>query len=696
MNKLIPKSHWCKSPAQIPDSLKAERAKYRNAGQVNVALLERARQAYISQRSLRYHYQRNYQYVFADQWGEYVKDEHGHYVTERMRIAKRTGGVVLQNNHLIKVFNALSGVYCKSATMPVCFARVPHADEKSEMMTNALQTNWDNNKMPTVMRQRFSDLCLGGAAIIREEWDTRKGKKDAHSYTVNINKWFVETQCDDPRNWDVSLIGEIRDYTLGELAARLVHSPLDYAQLEQIYAPYMDMWLTRREQFKKQGMTDEESWYWPAQQNLCRTYHIWTLEHRPRLQCYDPMDMEQPLYIIELNQKHIVDQKNADRMSQFVQMFYKQFIGQGMTPEQATAEAAVMAEQECPLIICDRNIDERTGYFIDQVWHFRMLDPSGRVLEEYDSPFEHRDHPYSYKLYNHVNGTVIPFFNCIIDQQRYINRLITIQDMMMMSSIKGLKMVPKSVLGGLSEKEFAKKAVEIGGWIFYDDSQNTGAKPEVITQNAQIVGMADLLQLELSFISEISSVSQALQGQRAQSGTSAQRYALETENSTTSIAPLLVAMNEFENDVATKKMQIIHQYYTEPRNISARHASRYSEYSEYDPKVVEDIEFECVIKQAPDSVVNRIATNATLEQLAGMGLLTAQQMLEHGYYPGLEQLKQELRTMQEQAANNQQMMEQGAMPQGDVNIPQIPANIMQQLPQANHTVVNNMRRALSA
>ena len=47
-------------------------------------------------------------------------------------------------------------------------------------------------------------------------------------------------------------------------------------------------------------------------------------------------------------------------------------------------------------------------YIIDQYWHFQMLSPDGRVLTEYDTPYEYKSHPYIYKLHYLVNGRTVP------------------------------------------------------------------------------------------------------------------------------------------------------------------------------------------------------------------------------------------------------------------------------------------------
>ena len=624
MKRLIPKSRFAHQPSTV-DSVKS-RIK-REGKKYNLPLYTEAKETWESLSDFRKERTRNLRYVYGDQLGDYVKDEKGKWVTERERINKRTGGVALQNNHLYKIVQTLMGLYAKSATQPVCFARQKDADLKSKMMSNALKANWDNNYMRDILTEEIRELICGGMSVVREEWGIHDGTEDAYTTPVLPSMFFYQSKNTDIRMWDVCLIGEIVDYTLGELASVLAKSEYDYRQLEHIYTPYMNRYATRNSQTKQY---DSESWDIPPQNNLCRTYHIWTLEHKPRIRCKDIMDRENPLYRIEVSDRPQIEAINAER----IQMGLAQDI----------------PLDDIPLIEMED--------IIDQYWHFQMLAPDGLILEEYDSPFDHKSHPYTMTVFNLVNGDIVPFISVIRDQQRYINRLITLNDLAINSSIKGLKMIPKSAVPDhMSEREFAERATELGGWIFYEESK-MGNVPQVITSNSTNIGVAEMLQLQIGFINDLSSVSEALQGKSTNGAAS--RYMMETQNSTTSISAFLMNFSTFEQRVAEKKMRTIHQYYTEPRNISVTRSGGYAELAEYDPKAVEDIRFAIAVKETGDSPVNRMMVNEVVKEMWAAGVLSAEQMLEHSYYPGTEELLQALKAGRESGEMAQQPNVQGA------------------------------------
>lgn len=609
------------------------RVKRNGTSKMNVPLLSRFERVWASMAPIRVARRRNFRYVFADQWGDKVWDGTG-YVTERERIAKRTGGVALQNNHLFKVVNAIAGVYIKSEAKPICFARQENADIKSQMMTNALQTNYDNNEEKAIMLNEMYELVCGGMPVVCEEWSTHNGEPDAYTYPINPDYFVFESKGNDPRlEWDCSMVGDIRDYTVGELLAEISQytDDYDYETLTNMFRVGEDEDLGSIRNMQDEGMN-----FRCAPQNLCRTYRIWTLEYKTRYRVHDPLDRKQPLYKIEESDLDKIKLINQQRM------------------EQALAADIDTEDLQDILINYGQFPDEEgnrirnLGKIVDQFWHFQLLTPEGEVLVEYDSPYKHKSHPYVFTAHHYINGSVFPFISVVVDQQRYINRLITLHDLAINASVKGVKMIPKSVLGDMSPKEFARQFTEIGGFIFYDDDPSyPGVKPEVITTNSTNIGTSELLKLEIDFINDITAVSGALQGRQANSGTPAALYSMQMQNSTTSISAIFDRFNQFETNLARKKMEVIHQYYKDPRNISIKHSNGYADYGMYEPTEVEDVKFAVKVEQSADTPVARMAMNELVDRMWQAGAINAKQMLKFGYFPGSQGILQELDAMEE-------------------------------------------------
>ena len=563
----------------------------------NTDLLSRAENAWLGLADFRQTRRRNINYIYGDQWGDLVVDDDGKVMTERERIARHGGTVPLQNNHLIKIVHALTGLIAKRTTMPVCFARDADADEKSRMMTNALQTNWEVNSMRELLVGQMEELMQGGISVVCEEWGSNNGEDDAYTFAVNPDYFFFESKMNDPRLWDIALIGEIRDYTYPELRSMLGSKTT--VDLKEIYAPIVSRQMPGMAACQTTDQHEQMDFWLPAYDRLLRTYHVWTRQRRLRYRCIDRRDPQQPVFLIEEAELQSVEALNRSR-------------------------------PDNPIVI------EPTS---DDVWHFSLLAPDGTVLQDYDSPYGHKDHPYVMTAYHFVNGKIYPFMSSVIDQQRYVNRLITLNDMYINSSIKGLKMIPKrSIPRNMTIDEFARQAVEVGGWIVYEPDP-TGAKPEIITQNALNLGVSEMLQLQLSSINEITSVNSSLQGVPPSGNTGYARYAMEMEHSSTSVAALTGKFTEFERNIARKKMKVIHQYYQKPRWVAPAREQDYGRYLAYEPRLVADIDFKVSIQEAGDSPVARMMTNDLVMQMWQQQAITTEQMLQNLYLPGISGLR---------------------------------------------------------
>lgn len=642
MKRLIPKSAF-KGKPDISDSLKnARRAK--GADKKMPELLTRAENAWQAMSKMRARRQRNINYCYGDQWSDWVLDEHGNWVREHDRIAKRTGGVALQNNHLVKIIHSLEGLYAKQATIPTCFATTPNCDDKSDMMTNALQTNWRRNRISDILISQVGEMLMGGMPVCIDEWSTINGVEDVYTFVVEPSHFFYESSGIDPLHRDISLIGHFEDYDCASLLARLGNTKYDAKQIDHIYhkheagTPWRVGWSDQvTDQLK------DEQWD-NAADDRYRVYHVWTKEHKLRYRCKDIMDFKQPLYRVDVEDLPKVQAENAARLVQ--------------------AQQAGIPSEEVPLI--------ETTPIYDTYWYYRCLSPDGYVLDEYDNPYEHKDHPYTFKLFEYVNGDVIPYISSVIDQQRYINRLVTLFDLMIQASTKGITLVPKSIVPkNMTEAEFARSCQELGNYIFYDDNNGKSMnKPEVIQSSANMTGITDMLQIQLGFIPEITSVSDSLQGKSPGANVAASRYAMETQNSTTSITGFLEKFADFELELAKKKMKMIHQFYSEPKNISMRRSNGYAEYIMYDPVAVQDIDFEVNIEMSPKNPVARMVINDLVTQMWQAGAIDAQAMLDAAYIPGTSEFKKQLagavQAMQQQqmALQQAQAAEDAPQPQG--------------------------------
>lgn len=586
------------TPGGKHDSVKMRRG--RNERRKCPELLTRCNQAWENLRNVREVRERTNNYTFGDQWGDLIH-YHGGMITEREYI-KRKGNIPLSNNIMISIFNSLTGLYAKQGSEPVCFARTRDAQWLSDMMSATLQANWQDTNQAEILLALFKEYLTGGVLMARESFECRDGQWDTWCDPCNTNLVFWEGGGTDPRHKDMSLIGVLHEISRADLYNKFARKEygLTVAELNKIFDINDDEYFTGLQQNDSHDLRNL-SFYTPSNKRYCRVIECWTLETKARYQCVDPIakSADEARYRVEIVDIGRVREENVKR---------KKIYDEAGVPVE---ERAYITAEE----------------IIDKFWYYTFMSPDGTVLCEGETPYEFESHPFTLKLYPFVNGEIHPFLGTIIDQQRYINRLVVMHDMAAKSAAKGITIVPKSCIpDDMTPQDFADEFTEYDGIIFYETSRlNPTARPEIITSNAVQIGTYELLQLEINLTKEITNVSGALQGKTPSSGTSAQRYSMETQNSTTSLFSLLSDMESASEQIAKKKVSNIKQFYDDGRQIINKDRTGMIE---YDRMSARDVSFKISIKESGATAAYQTQINDTAMQLLQMGAIDVVQYLK--------------------------------------------------------------------
>lgn len=190
----------------------------------------------------------------------------------------------------------------------------------------------------------------------------------------------------------------------------------------------------------------------------------------------------------------------------------------------------------------------------DFVWRCRWLAPDGTLLAEHGPARTGGRHPFVVKLYPLTDGEIHSFVEDIIDQQRYVNRLIVMMDHILASTAKGVLLFPVEQLPKDSDWASVAEA-----WARCDGViPITGAGPQMPTQVVTTGagnGAYQLLSLEMDLMEKISGVSEALAGRQVSPATGVSLYESQIKNATIALADLLetfVSMIKTRNDIARK------------------------------------------------------------------------------------------------------------------------------------------------
>ncbi len=614
-------------------------------------VLWQAQQYWLAMDTFRRDRERNKNYTYGRQWEDVVCVE-GKMMKEEDLI-KKQGNVPLKNNLIRRMVQAVLGVYRSQAKEPTCTARDRDEQRYGETMSTVLQCNMQLNRMTEINARCMEEFLISGFVVQRKWYGWRNNKLDCWTDYVQPNNFFIDNNMRDFRGWDCSCVGEIHDISFEDLCGRFAHGAEDYNRLAEIYKFAKDKsYLSAMYDnfgYPLQGYYD---FLVPYDQSRCRVIEVWRKESMPRVRCHDVNNGDVFKVDVEDFQSLVIDENNK-RLQQ--------------------AQELGMSEDEVPLI--------RYEWFMDSYWYYYMLTPFGDILEEGETPYEHKSHPYVFKAYPFIDGEVHSFVSNVIDQQRYTNRLITMYDWIMRASAKGVLLFPEECLPkGMSMEDVADEWARFNGIIMIRQPKTGQALPQQIANNCTQIGISELLNMQLKFFEDISGVNGALQGKPGYSGMSASLYNQQAQNAATSLLDLLDTFSAFIREGAYKDVKNIQQFYDTPRVFNI--AGKSSTIVEYDPRKIRDVEFDLSIVESTATPAYRAMTNDMLMQLWQSKAISVEQLLEHGEFPFADELLQSIKSQREQ-------LQQGQIPDG------LSPELTQQVQQgANMEAVNQAQQML--
>lgn len=191
-------------------------------------------------------------------------------------------------------------------------------------------------------------------------------------------------------------------------------------------------------------------------------------------------------------------------------------------------------------------VQRRRGNRVDiqMVWRGRWLAPDGTVLAEEASPWQNGAHPFVVKMYPLTDGEVHPFVEDVIEQQRYINRLITMIDRMMGSAAKGVLLFPVDQKLPEFSWEQVRRCWSASDGVIPVSGRGPTLPQQVVSGGAD-AGAHRLLELQLKLFEDVSGVSDALTGAAPSGNGGSALYESRINSSTIALADLLDTFDTF-------------------------------------------------------------------------------------------------------------------------------------------------------
>lgn len=589
--------------------------------QENMRLLEDCRAWWDSLADFRRRRRRNRRYHRGYQWSDAVQDPNNDnkWISEEEYI-KRQGKVPLKQNIIRQMMKNLLGQFRASQTKTVVLSRSKGGEEGADILSNAIMHVHDLNFTTELDARSIEEFALSGMVIQKERYKYFKTRdqEDVKVDIINPNRFFCNTDIQDIRGDDIRVIGEIIDSPLDDVIATFAKSPSDEARIRDLYQMVQkDIFIDYTGLDAKR--IDNMNFYLPDDITKARVYEVWYLKSEWRTKVHDYADGS--FEVTNLTMEEIND-INRERIE--------------------FGKRNGVDEMDIPLVEAEP--------IKEQFWYVKYLTPHGHTLWEGESPYDHQEHPYAFHAYPLIDGEVWGFVEDIIDQQRYINRMIIMMDFIMSASAKGVLMVPEDVIpAGMTPEDFAEEWRSFNGVIVYKPSKNHLKIPEQITSNSTAVGLADMLKFQLQFISDISGIHGAIQGKEAKSGTPSSLYAQEASNASTNTLDFFMSFNFFRQKRDEKMLKLIIQYYKEERYFAIEGEADI-ETKMYDPSKIKGKLYDLKVSQNTDTPVYRQMINETLMQLLQAQMIDVETYLENSSLPYSKSILDSIRRRKEEMA----------------------------------------------
>lgn len=574
---------------------------------------------------------RSVMYAYEDQWGDYIKDPETDLMIREADLIKKNGKVPLKNNMISPILKNIDGQFRNNVTQSICTVRDQKEAKIGEMMSIAVEYVHDLNEIRELDSDSLRLMLCGGYVGQRVEygWNPAKRMNDVWVYGCNPARMFFNTNIEDVRTWDLNCIGEVYDMPLDKVVSLFAKSRADKEWIENIYRT-SDTYLTYD---GLQGReTKDLDFYTPSRPDLCRVIFGWRLESREAYFCHDTL--KGTFYYVGLDEKKEIDWENQQRTNEA--------LAHGVL-----SEDILLIEYE---------------YGNEQYWYYRYMSPWGDILQEGRSPYWHGSHNYAFHVYPMIQGKVFNYVEDFIDQQRAINRTMTLIDFIRSSSSKGVLIVDESAFESMTREEIIDEYVRYNGVLFCNlkNGQNLSNVVQQYNGQAAVAGDYELLNLQLKLINDISGVNSAMQGKQPSAGTAASLYAQQVQNSSLNLKGMFESFNSFRKRRDYMVMQTIQQYYTSARHIdlSGRDYSEEAKY--YDPDKVQNAQIDLKITEGTNTPSFQMLQNDFLMQLFERNAIDVKTLLENCSYPFATKILEAIKR-NEQALMNQQAM--GGIPQ---------------------------------
>lgn len=566
-------------------------------------------------------------FYFGRQLRDLVRDpDTGRMISEE-DLLRKNGYPQIITNIIYKMARVMVSQYSANVGDPYCVARDRDEQKIGEMMSAALQYVYQRNNLQVVNTNSYLEFVLSALLGWRVgfNWDEETKKNDVYIEQLDDNRIIFDNNTQGLYFENVQTIGYLHDMNVSEVDDLCDG---DLAKMKFFREHYAADRMANMTQTFDEAKPQKN--FYQADADKCRVIEVWFKREEPSVQYWDTLHGE--LKIVPRGMMEAVYAENERRKMEMMEVGGR-------------AEDAAL------------NINIKP--FTHRYWVCRYMTPEGYIIKEVVSPYWHNSHPFVLGAYPMIDGEIHSLTEISLPMQKAYNRLKQRIEFMRMSSAKGVLIVPKQLLKGISLKEVAKQWAKSNGVIALDWKEGV-PMPQQISSNASNVGDMEMLQMEMSLMEDIIGFHRAMQGSPAQSGTPAALYAMELQNSQTSTSDIISWYNGLVRKRDTKIVQLIQQYYDTPRYCNLVGKDYKEESKWYDPNKCRNAQVDVNVVEGSSSSMFRSFADATAMELLKMGGIDVEMYLENSSAPFADRMLEAIRSKKKELEEQQaQMQAQG-------------------------------------
>ena len=617
-----------------------------------------ARQDFFARR------RRNRNFLRGRQWSDMIYDNKSDdHVTEETYLQRR-GRLTTKNNLIDPIVRNLVGQFRQSYPDSIVFGRNRDDAATGDMMTDALRYVEDLNQVNTIDVQQFREALISGAWGNRVEFDwwNKLNAPEVKLDPIEQPRFAHNPDIKDPRLHDLKRWCYLHDLSIDEIKAIYGETPRDRELLEEIFGDRSGKHEVSWNMSSGSAHTDSIDFYFTHEHGKHRVVEIWKLKYGTVRLLHDHQTGTHEVTEISQEEAELI---NAERINNATAIRVEMLRAEGEYVDDKIIKQIqndLLEADDIPLVEWQEEYRP--------TWWCYHYSPWGDVLYEGPTPYDHEESPLELYLHPLIDGEVYGLIETVLDQQKYLNRSISMLDFILSTSAKGVLMIDKNMIpkeyiqqnpdGSDNLDAFLDKWVEFDGVIYYEsDKNNPQNMPQHVVNNSLPAGLKDMIPMQHDMLKEISGVLGPVAGHTPSAGTPASLYMQQTVNASMTNRDIFESFYEWMRNRNRKVLQVIQQYWTDVKFIRAGgQRSTKAKTTMWNPDAIRGIDFDLVVSEGAQSPVFRQVINESLQKYLFNQLITFEEYLEESNEPFADSLLEKVRDRKAQEAGMQQEMQQ--------------------------------------